>query len=361
VFTVNNLYQLDPANVTLSEDGMPPRCEGLAWGGQQQHCAGRVEAQISRDGEAYVWQVQATHAEPIKVIKLMLWGLPPHALEQGWWQPTSTAGRSAVATQQEPMCWMYPWREWLTPWACAGQTDGAPQVVISFRDAEVRAKRLYTHLPPYSNHTPVVEVIFEEDATHWGSQIATCAMRLTITKSRAQMDADFEAHRRFIEAVYGLQPWETRSDVPEWMREIKLSGVFLDTSGCWFNDPRHNLFSGYWALIQALHERHPDLLIAGEGWYDAILGVMPVNQSWLRTDRRFIYPQLLSRYGRALGHLAEGAPGPVSTGVHEGGYRYRRDGVATPVHIPSIGIMDDTLTHYREELIALCKQVMATQ
>ena len=34
IFTVNNLYQLDPSQVVLSEDGFHLRCDGLAWGGQ---------------------------------------------------------------------------------------------------------------------------------------------------------------------------------------------------------------------------------------------------------------------------------------------------------------------------------------
>lgn len=514
VFTVNNLYQLDPAQVALSEDGFHLRCDGLAWGGQQQKSAGTVEVQIHRDGDAYAWTIEAQHAEPLKVVKLLLWGLPADSIAEGWWQATSTADRPYVPSRQKPMNWSYPWREWLTPWACAGQTEGKPHIVVSLRDPEVRAKRLYTHLPPYSDEQPVVEVIYEEDAARWGSHIRTCPIRLLVTPNQAAVDADFEAHLAFIESAYHLQPWETRSDVPAWMRDIKLvlnlhgqhwtgyvfntfdqmgetlklitehvpgeqilgyipgfegryyyayphyrpgeamggeagfrrlmatanslgvklmpmfgmhgtnvqvypdyrrstfvtrtnsaiafvnfpdwdtdrfgeddqvflnpgeptfrnhlleqvsaivrdfgvQGVFLDTSACWFNDPRHNLIAGYQALIGELHTRFPDLLIAGEGWYDAILGLMPVNQSWLRTDRQFIYPQLLTRYGRALGHLAEGAPGPVSTGVHEGGFRYVRDGAATPGHIPSIGIADDTVTHYREELIALCKAAVA--
>lgn len=510
IFTVNNLYGLDPAQVTLGEDGMHLHCAGLSWGGQQQKSAGTVDVRISRDGNAYVWHIEATHAEPLKVIKLMLWGLPNEAIHQGWWQPTSTVSYPAVPTQFAPVGWNYPWREWLTPWACAGQTDGSPHVVVSLRDSHVRAKRLYTHLPPYSDHQPVVEVIYEEDAARWGSHIATCDMRLMVTNSRAEVDAEFAAHLAYTEKAYNLQSWETRADVPDWMRDIKLvlnlhgqhwtgyvfntfdqmgenlreitkhvpgkhilgyipgfegryyyayphyrpgeamggdagfrrlmqtaqslgvrlmpmfgmhganvqvypdyrrstfvtrtdsaiafvnfpdwdtdrfgeddqvflnpgeptfrahlleqvsaivrdygvSGVFLDTSGCWFNDPRHNLFEGYRTLIADLRARHPDLLIAGEGWFDALLSVLPVNQSWLRTDRNFIYPQLLANYGRALGHLAEGAPGPVSTGVHEGGFRYKHDGAATPGHIPSVGIVDDTLNRYGDELIALCK------
>lgn len=513
VFTTKNMYQLDPTKVALSDDGLKLEASGLSWAGQQQHSDGHVSVQITRDDGAFVWRVQVEHAEPIKVVKLMLWGLPESAFAQGWWQPTSTAGRTAVPTLTAPVRWNYPWREWLTPWACAGESDGAPLLCVSFRDHEVRAKRLYTHLPPYADGKPVLELIYEEDAMRWGSTIATCEIRLRVTDRLEEVNADFAAHLAFVEKAYNIGLWETRSDVPDWMRDIKLvlnlhgqhwtgyvfntfdamaetlktitqyvpgehilayvpgfegryyyaypnyrpgealggdagfrrlvatadelgvklmpmfgmhganvqvypdyersvfrtrtdsyttlvncpdwdtdrsgeddqvflnpgepvfrqhlleqvsgivrdygvSGVFLDTSACWFNDPRHNLYEGYKALVNDLHQRHPDLLIAGEGWFDAVLGVLPVNQSWLGIDREFKFPQILTRYGRALGHLAEGAPGAVSTGVHERGFTYKKAGAVTPGHIVSVGIVDDTMSKYPEEVIAACQSAV---
>ncbi|WP_343421335.1 hypothetical protein [Candidatus Flexifilum breve] len=513
IFTVSNLYQLDSAQVTVSADGRRLEAAGLSWAGQQQRSPGSVSVQISEDAGATVWRIQAQHAEPIKVVKLMLWGLPESAIAQGWWQPTSTAGRTAVPTLTAPVKWNYPWREWLTPWACAGEIDGSPLVCVSLRDAEVRAKRLYTHLPPYADSKPVVEVIFEEDAIRWGNTISTCELRLRVTNSLAEVEDDFAAHLAFLEGAYDLQSWETRSDVPGWMRDIKLvlnlhgqhwtgyvfntfdqmaetlktvaqhvpgkhilayvpgfegryyfayphyqpgaalggeagfrrlvdtanglgvrlmpmfgmhganiqvypdyersafrsrtssyltlvncpdwdtdrsgeddqvflnpgepvfrqhlleqvsgivqkygvSGVFLDTSACWFNDPRHNLYEGYRQLVGELHQRHPDVLVAGEGWYDALLAVLPVNQSWLGVDRSYKFPQLLAKYGRALGHLAEGAPGAVSTGVHERGFTYKHAGKVTVGHIPSVGIVDDSLSKYADDVIAACKAAL---
>lgn len=514
VFTTKNLYQLDPSHVRLNDDGMTLEASGLSWAGQQQRSAGHVRVHITRDGGAYVWHIEAKHDEPLKVVKLILCGLPETAFQQGWWQPTSTAGRTAIPTLTAPVRWNYPWREWLTPWACAGESDGAPLVCVSFRDRQVRAKRLYTHLPPYADGKPVVELIYEEDASHWGNTINTCEMRLQVADSLEQVNADFAAHLAFVEAAYGLSLWETRSDVPDWMRDIKLvlnlhgqhwtgyvfntfdqmadtlktitqqvpgkhilayvpgfegryyyaypyyrpgealggdagfrrlvetanrldvklmpmfgmhganvqvypdyersafrtrtdsyitlvnfpdwdtdrfgeddqvflnpgepifrqhlleqvsgivrdygvSGVFLDTSACWFNDPRHNLYEGYRQLVAELHQRHPELLIAGEGWYDALLALLPVNQSWLGIDRHYKFPQILTRYGRALGHLAEGAPGAVSTGVHERGFSYRKSGAVTPGHILSVGIVDDTMSKYPDVVIAACRAAIS--
>ncbi len=536
IFTTRNLYGLDPARVTMTTVGDTTHltCDGLSWGGQQQHCEGRVEADLSYQHGVWNWRISARHTEPLKAIKLLLRGLPQEALSQGWWQPTSRTqevvdadtskfskagfGAEHIDAANEvwktnplrPLLWRYPWPEGLTPWACAGEKGGTAFVCISVREPEIRAKRLYVHQPPYNNEQPIVELIFEEDAARWGSQMETPVMRLRICSTFAEVEADFEEHLAFLEDTYGLLPWETRPDVPAWMRKIRLvlnlhgqhwtgyvfnsfdrmaeaiklvaqhipgdqvlayipgwegryyyaypnyrpglemggepafrrllatardlgvkvmpmfgmhgantqvypdwersafrsrtdsyvklvncpdwdtdrageddqvflnpgepvfrqhlleqvsavvrdfgvSGVFLDTSACWFNDPHYNLYEGYRTLIEELHQRHPDLLIAGEGWWDGLLAILPVNQSWMGVDRQYRFPQFLTRYARALGHLSEGAPGPVSTGVHERGFLYSQLPNPVPGHIRALGIVDDTLSLYREEIIRICR------
>lgn len=510
VFTTRNFYQLNPdrAQVTPTANGLRLVCDALRFAGQQQDSAGRVEVDVEMDGGALVWSVKAWHSEPIKDIKLVLTGLPQGALAKGWWQPTTRADEFVtVGSGRKPLLWNYPWPEWLTAWACAG--EGAEALCISIRDPELRAKRLYVFQPPYIEGD-VVEVVCEEDAARWGSHFAAPPIRLRLCHSTAEIDADFAAHQAYLENAYALKPWETRSDVPDWMRGIRLvlnlhgmhwtgytfntyarmeealrlvtqhipgeqvlvyipgwegryyyayphyrpsellggeagfrkliqtghdlgtfimpmfgmhganiqvypdwersvfrsrtdgyvklinlpdwdndrsgeddqvflnpgepifrqhlidqvsavvsdfgvDGVFLDTSACWFNDPRHNLYQGYQALVGELNRRHPNVLIAGEGWYDVLLALLPVNQSWLGIDRQFRYPQLLTRYGRALGHLANGTPGPGSTGVHEGGFYPILDKAAAHGHIRSLGIADDTLERYRDEVIEICQ------
>ncbi len=510
IFTVENLYSLAPEHVTVTPDGegLHLVCERLSWAGQQQRADGRVEVRVERHDGAWTWHVEARHDKPIKVVKLMLHGLPAAALDQGWWQATSPREAVSHPTPELPLRWRYPWPEWHTPWACAGSAEGG--VCLSIRDPRVRAKRLYVYQPPYTGQQPIVELIWEEDAARWGTHVAAPPMRLRICEDAGAIDVDFAEHLAFLEQAYQLQAWEERSDVPAWMRDVKLvlnlhgqhwtgyvfntfdrmadalrfvsqhidgkqvlayvpgwegryyyaypfyrpgedmggdagfrrlvqvarelgvhlmpmfganganahlypdwdrtvfrnrtnryvkfvnypdwdtdrsgeddqvflnpgvpifrehlfnqvsaaasaydlDGVFLDTSACWFNDPHANLYDGYRELLGALRQRHPDLLIAGEGWYDALLAVFPVNQSWMGVDRQYRYPQLLTRYGRALGHLAEGTPGYGSTGVHEGGFRPAPVQEPTPGHIPSLGIVEDTLEQHREEVASICR------
>lgn len=145
------------------------------------------------------------------------------------------------------------------------------------------------------------------------------------------------------------------------VRQYDLDTIYLDTTGCWFNDPRHNLYDGYRALLSDLRERHPGLLVVGEGWWDAMMALFPINQTWLGVERRLRRPELLTRYARALPYLSDGTPGPGSSGVHEAGYRPSPPMEPTPGHIPSLGITEDTLALYGDEAARICRAAATRQ
>jgi hypothetical protein len=140
-----------------------------------------------------------------------------------------------------------------------------------------------------------------------------------------------------------------------------IDAVFLDTAAFWFDDPRYDQMLGYERLLTSLRARHPELVVACEGWFDAMLALFPLAQQWLGVDRDFRHPELLTRYARTTGHLAEGAPGAGSTGVHEEGFRARRAGRRIAGHIPSISVVDDTLSRHVAELSAFCRDVAAAR
>jgi hypothetical protein len=141
--------------------------------------------------------------------------------------------------------------------------------------------------------------------------------------------------------------------------EHALDGVFLDTSACWINDPRHNLVEGYRTLVGDLRARHPDLLVAGEGWFDALLAIFPVNQTWHDPTNRFRCPDVMSRFARALPHLSSAAPGSGSTGVHEAGWGSPPDLAAPPAPgtLRNLSFVDDTLRDHAEDVAAILRQI----
>ncbi|MFC7495234.1 MULTISPECIES: family 10 glycosylhydrolase [unclassified Nocardioides] len=138
-----------------------------------------------------------------------------------------------------------------------------------------------------------------------------------------------------------------------------VDGVFLDTSGVWLDDPRHELHAGYRDLVADLRSRHPGLLVCGEGWYDGLLGQLPLNQSWLPTERPVRHAGLPGRFARTLAHLVTGAPGSGSTGVHEEGVWPATPSLLGRGCVPAIGVVEDTFTTHREEVRRLCRELVA--
>jgi hypothetical protein len=136
------------------------------------------------------------------------------------------------------------------------------------------------------------------------------------------------------------------------LAEYGLRAVFFDTQHIWENDPDYPLYEGLVALRAALKERFPDLLIAGEGWYDALGAVTPVSQ--VGTPSR--WEQIFSRYCRTFAHLGSGDPSRDSAGVHEAGYKEFRLVPDAPHWWPTLTVVEDTLERAPKEAERVIKQ-----
>ena len=139
--------------------------------------------------------------------------------------------------------------------------------------------------------------------------------------------------------------------------EYRVEAVFLDISLFWLNDPRYDMFEGTQELVRSLHQRYPHLLVAGEAWYDAVLGLFPICQ----TIPPPLYPQFISRYIRAIAHLRHPAPGRGSTGVHEQGFRGFNTGSLelNPGQVPTLAIVGDTFEKHRDVMEAIIDRAKA--
>lgn len=115
----------------------------------------------------------------------------------------------------------------------------------------------------------------------------------------------------------GAPAWRERlrSQVSRLVAEYDLPAAFLDTQHVWANDPSWPVYEGLAGLRDGLKSRFPDLLIAGEGWYDGLSAVTPVVQSGVPEG----WPEIFGRYNRAFAHLMTGDPSRGSAGVHEAG------------------------------------------
>jgi hypothetical protein len=131
-----------------------------------------------------------------------------------------------------------------------------------------------------------------------------------------------------------------------------LRAVFFDTHHVWDNDPSYPVYAGLVALRDELRERFNDLLVVGEGWYDALGAVTPVSHAG--TPRQWEW--FFGRYNRCFGHLMFGDPSRGSTGVHEAGHTGFIQVPDAPHWWPTFPIVDGTLERAPDRAEAVIAQ-----
>ncbi len=123
--------------------------------------------------------------------------------------------------------------------------------------------------------------------------------------------------------------------------------VFLDISALWSNDPNFHVYRGIRNMVERIKHGHPELLVSGEGWYDALGLATPLVQSghikgelnWHDTP----YEPMFSDFNRSFAHLCLGDPKTNSTGVHELGFtRFERSPLRKGI-IPTLTLIGDSL------------------
>jgi hypothetical protein len=140
-------------------------------------------------------------------------------------------------------------------------------------------------------------------------------------------------------------PWwrnELASQIEALAARFGFDAVFLDTTEIWANDPDHAVTDGITSLCTRLRAAIPDLLLAGEYDYDALLACFPLFQRawWMHA------PAWTRRYVRRFGHLCEGEP-EGRTGVHEFGRFRPGPAAAEPGFLATIAFQDGTLERSR--------------
>ncbi len=135
------------------------------------------------------------------------------------------------------------------------------------------------------------------------------------------------------------------------LREYGADGYFLDIAGGWINNRQGDICAGLKELVARLRQEYPRALACGEMSYDALLGFIPLYQVF--SERA--YPAGFKKYARSFEHLSTPAPGRGSTGVHEAGFgRFNPKTLnLDPAEIPTITVVDDTFSRYRDIMAAM--------
>ncbi len=221
VITFENTYGLDPARTDV--EGSVIVAGGLRWAGGQERCDGRALIATEGGPDRLRVDISARHEKKIRCTKLILSGLPDGTLLGARWE------RSPVPDGGVIVGW--PRGGVPQPLICLHDPEADEWLYFRSLDDRVREKRFAV----YRTDAGVTVELIHEDAGHemtnetqaptW--EIGRCA-------DPAEIVAEQQAH---VERSFGLQPWETRPDVPAWAREISFVAAIhmMHWSGYVFN------------------------------------------------------------------------------------------------------------------------------
>jgi hypothetical protein len=149
-----------------------------------------------------------------------------------------------------------------TPLAVVQPSDNE-FVYLSTLDDKVRPKRFY--FQPGENAFRV-EAIYEHDAWRFDNRVQVPTWRLGRASS---LEAAIAPHMAHIEHAFQLVPWETRSDVPTWMRDVAMVTTLhgMHYTGFIFNDYANQLAILRWMAKRIPANRVLVFLAAWDGRY----------------------------------------------------------------------------------------------
>jgi hypothetical protein len=145
----------------------------------------------------------------------------------------------------------------------------------------------------------------------------------------------------------GVDSWRQwlTARIADAIERYGVDAYFLDISGGWMNNPQADMHEGTRKLVAELRAKYPRVLACGEFSYDALLALFPLFQ---------VYSRPGAKYSRFFSHLSHPAPGRGSSGVHESGFgRWNAQSLGIGEGaIPTISVVDDTFTKYRDAMAA---------
>ncbi len=231
IYTFRNAYAPDASGMSVKqgEEELTADINGLCYAGGQLKMPGyvKIHAYTCENGIRIKAMARiAGHEEDIRCIKITVHGIPEGKL-------INLTDARPREIPPEGLNLKYPegWRDVGTPLVILQTKEGGLYYYRSL-DNQVRDKRfVFVH----TQQGLAAELIFEEKATQMSGRIDAPEWEVGQGGSVADI---YEPHRLHTEKNYGLVPWEKRSDVPDWAREISLVAAIhcQHWTGYVFND-----------------------------------------------------------------------------------------------------------------------------
>jgi hypothetical protein len=269
VFTDENTYAPDPAGMKAQVNGdtMTLTCNGFTWAGGQEKAPGTLTAQFRRNGTTISWDATVEMAHPVKTVTAVVRDVPKGRVSFAGNPPPQNQnieneivggytfgagdlhGGTAIPGISTP---------------CAAVEASATEwFYLRSLDTKVRPKRFSFQSGERAFRT---ELIYEHDAWRNDKKITVPGWEIGRAPTLA---AATDIHFAHIEKAYNIPNWETRTDVPAWMRKIGLVTTMHGQhyTGFIFNTYAQQLEILKWQATQMPADRQLIFLASWDGRY----------------------------------------------------------------------------------------------
>ena len=267
VFTDENTYGVDRTKLRAegNADSLRIIGDGFVWAGGQEKAPGKLVATLRRTGTTIEWDVVVDMERPIKTVTTIVRGVPRGQVSLGG------GGFSDPRDNEMLAGYTFGAGDLHGGQTAAGittpllmiQTSPTDVFYLSSLDDRVRPKRFY--LAP-GETTYRVEAIYEHDGWRNDRHVQTPKWRMG---RAASADEATDLHMQHIERAYSLPAWDTRRDVPAWMRNVALVTTLHGQhyTGYVFNDYAKMLETLRWMSTQIPADRVLAFIAAWDGRY----------------------------------------------------------------------------------------------
>jgi len=150
----------------------------------------------------------------------------------------------------------------------------------------------------------------------------------------------------------GEDKWRNHMEgrIADIIQRFDVDAYFLDIVGGHVNSTNGDMHEGTRKLVTNLRDKYPKVACIGEMPYDALYEFIPMYHAGGGGRWR--------KYARFFQHLSAPAPGRGSSGVHESGFgRFNTETLGlSPNAIPTLQVVDDTFTKYRDTMAAIIQK-----
>ena len=269
VFTDENTYAPVAAGLkaTVAGDTMTVTCDGFTWAGGQEKSAGTLSAVFRRTGTTVEWDTTVTMPHPVKTVTTVVRDVPKGRISLAGNPPPAnpnldneTLGGYTFGAGDlhggSPVPGMS------TPFA-AVEASATEWFYASSLDDRVRPKRFDFQAGESAYR---MELVHEHDG--WRNDTRVTVPRWRIGRAPS-LDAAAALHWAHIERAFRIPSYDTRADVPDWMRKIALVVTMHGQhfTGFIFNTYAQQLEILRWIATQMPAERVLIFLAAWDGRY----------------------------------------------------------------------------------------------